>query len=211
MNKLIITLAICALASCGIADGESVPSTGPGICSVNNGGCSPNAACVQTGTNSRSCTCNTGYTGNGEVCTQNTTGGDEGSGFGNGPWEVTVTFPGQFTLNGCAGRSRSSGDVFSGGFDCMWNAQYESIGSGNGSLTFTVPDQPQLNDPLRLFLNLRKADGNYVFYLSGDGVFVEGGLSVRVKGQNASYATVKDTQRRTGCPNGCPNGRVRLR
>ncbi len=216
-KKIAITLLIASalLASCGLADGGE--TTGNGVCTNNNGGCSANAQCIQISTNNRSCVCNSGYSGNGVTCTQNTggggggnTGGDEGQGFGNGPWNVTVSFPGPFTLNGCAGRSRSN-DVFSGGFDCMWNAQYESIASGSGSVSFTIPDQPQMTEPLRLFLNLRKADGNYVAYLSSDTVFIEGGLSITVKGQSSSYATVKDTQRRTGCPNGCPNIRLRLR
>ncbi len=39
-------------------------------CATNNGGCSEFATCVTTGDNAHTCTCNTGYAGDGVSCTQ---------------------------------------------------------------------------------------------------------------------------------------------
>ena len=38
-------------------------------CSTNNGGCSANAQCTNVVGGTRTCTCNTGYTGDGINCT----------------------------------------------------------------------------------------------------------------------------------------------
>ena len=38
-------------------------------CSTNNGGCSVNAQCINVIGGTRTCTCNTGYTGDGFTCT----------------------------------------------------------------------------------------------------------------------------------------------
>src|SRR5260370_31957139 len=38
-------------------------------CKTNNGGCSCNATCTSTGPNTRTCACNSGYSGDGVTCT----------------------------------------------------------------------------------------------------------------------------------------------
>ena len=38
-------------------------------CSINNGGCSANAQCTNVIGGTRTCACNTGYTGDGLTCT----------------------------------------------------------------------------------------------------------------------------------------------
>ena len=38
-------------------------------CSTNNSGCSVNAQCINVIGGTRTCTCNTGYTGDGFTCT----------------------------------------------------------------------------------------------------------------------------------------------
>jgi hypothetical protein len=68
MSSAIVLALACVLAACGGT--ASIPDAGlPSPCSVDRGGCDPNATCVETSASTNRCTCNAGYDGNGLSCT----------------------------------------------------------------------------------------------------------------------------------------------
>lgn len=216
-NITIAFIVTVFVASCGISDGDSM-ITGPGpgsICSTNNGGCSPNAQCSQSGPNSRTCKCNSGYYGDGVTCTQQSDGQDTGNGFGPGPYNVVVENSSRAGyVNGCAG------DTFSGGnFACWYHPEWDSpaLAQRSGtSVSFTLPALAERSS-LDFYFNDCATPGttpnNCAFSLAGDTVVKDPNSRVWINGilVGQSLSLFRDGQRIPRCPSGCPNGRIRLR
>lgn len=207
-------------STCSVQSGGQIVCTpnqpAQGICSVNNGGCDINATCVQTGINSRTCACNTNFVGDGMSCTSVIT--DLGTGFGPGPYSVVVELSSRTGyVNGCAGDQFNSGT-----FSCWYHPEWDTPALAprmGTSVSFTIPAMPERTS-LEFYFNDCATSGSGVniacaISLGTDTVTLmkDPNLKVTINGVlvGQSLTLFRDSQRRTGCPNGCPNGRIRLR
>jgi hypothetical protein len=118
-------------------DGEICTAIDP--CKVDNGGCSPNATCTNTGPGTNTCACNSGYTGDGKSCVLATGSCAHDNGGCDANATCTSTGPGTNSCkcnNGYSGDGKTCSPINScttnnGGCDA--NATCTSTGPGTNS------------------------------------------------------------------------------